>query len=369
MPKAFRLATKEDDRLLLDLFTASQMSDEGLFSLQYGREPSFFHGLDVEGSFRQTGISVNDEGTMGTACFTRTVRQLWVNKKHTNLGYIANCRIHPQYRSSTLLFKGYSLLKELHSDGRSPLYLSTILEGNDDARNILTSNRAGLPAYHEIGRYTCHAIVAGQDVKPVSNCEIVKGTPELLPQIVACLNRLGERRQFAPVFTVEDFSAENSLTRDLALNDFFVAKKDDRVVGVMAAWNQLSFKQLTVARYGFLMKCVKGFWNAIMPSLGYGALPCEGESFPIHFISMVSVDEDNPDVFRDLLSALIKEVRARGCLFAILGLCDKDPLTLALSGYLKFGYRSRIYIVVHKGDEAEFEALDSGIPWLDAGMI
>lgn len=137
----------------------------------------------------------------------------------------------------------------------------------------------------------------------------------------------------------------------------------------MASWNQLSFKQLKVERYGLLMKCVRGLWNRVMPYLGYGPLPAEGGELPIFFVSMVSVDDDDGVVFRALLSRLIRNLKSQGCLFAILGLADNDPLVPHLSGFLKLGYKSRIYVVSHEGSEEKYEGLDSKVPWLDVAMI
>jgi len=378
MTHVFRLATKDDDQILRRLFYDSQMNDGGLFSLRYSREPSFFHGLEVEGPFQQTGICVDEDSGKALACFTRTVRKLWVNGKVTNFGYIANCRILPECRNSTILFKGYSALKKLHDEAlaehSADLYLSTILEGNEEALEILTSGRASLPAYHHVGNYISHALVANQDVKCDFDGEIVNGCLELVDDIVSCLNRLGERRQFAPYFEKSDFNLTsenplNSLTRGLSISDFLVARNEKGVVGVMAPWNQMSFKQLKVERYGFLMKCVKAFWNTVMPSLGYGLLPAQGHDLPIFFVSMVAVDNENKDVFRALLSRLVRNLKDKGCLFAILGLAENDPLVPYLAGFLKLGYKSRIFVVAHKGSEERYETLDSTVPWLDVAMI
>jgi hypothetical protein len=214
-----------------------------------------------------------------------------------------------------------------------------------------------------------HAIVANQNVDCDFDGRIVPGSREMVPEIVACLNRQGKRRQFAPYFEEDDFEPGNPLTRGLSPDNFLVARSPRGVVGVMASWNQLSFKQLKVERYGFLMKCVRALWNTVMPSLGYGALPSEGMDLPIYFVSMVSVDDDDRDVFRALLSRLIRNLKSKDCLFAILGLAENDPLVPHLAGFLKLGYKSRIYVVSHEGSEEKLKALDSKVPWLDVATI
>ena len=368
MSFTFRLAKAEDDDELRAVSYEASMSDSGLFSLGYGREPSFFHGLEIEGPFQQTGLFV-DENNRGAGTFTRTIRPLFVNGEKQDLGYIANARIRNEFRGSTITARAYKELKKLHADGRCPYYLSTILEGNVAVRKLLTSKRATLPAYHEVGRITCYAILLGRKVPVPSSVKIQKGSKELLPEIVDCLNRNNRRKQFGLCWSEEDFAKENNLTRGLQVEDFLVAFRDGKVCGVVSKWDQRTFKQMTVQRFSFSMKCVKWLWDTVMPWSGYVALPNVGDSFDIFFCATPAVDNDNKEVFQALLHTMVNENGGGDYLCCVAGFCDGDPLATVASSLLNFSYASRLYVVCWDDGEEAFQALENRIPYVEAATL
>src|SRR5688572_8758729 len=96
--------------------------------------------------------------------------------------------------------RGYVMCREIQLDGRCGLYLTTISEDNSAAVALLTSGRAGLPAYHFAGRY--HTLA-----QPLSRRAGRKGTPGLhiraaraedLPAALAFWQSIGPQRQFFP---------------------------------------------------------------------------------------------------------------------------------------------------------------------------
>jgi len=371
MSYSFRLATEDDDGELRALCRRSTMRDDGPFSLGYGREPSFFHGLGVEGTFTQAGLYVDAESGEGVGCFTRAVRTAYVNGEPRPVGYLANARLVPEHRNGTLVARGYRELRRLHGDGRCPFYVSTILEGNAAARAMLTSGRAGLPTYHDVGRYVCHAVILGRKDggAAVPGIEVVEGQRDMLGDIVACLDRNGRRRQFTPCWSVDDFTTENPLTRGLAVHDILVARRGTNVVGTLAMWDQRAYKQVSVERYGLAMRGVGLLWNFVMPRLGYGRLPGPGDEFATVFAALPAVDDDDPAVFRCLLAALTDRLAEGDLLCCVVGFAEGDPLSAVAAERLHFSYTSRIYVVCWDDGEAEFAALDSRRPYVEAATL
>ena len=236
-------------------------------------------------------------------------------------------------------------------------------------RKLLTSKRATLPAYHEIGRITCYAILLGRKFSVPNSVEVRHGTEELLPEIVDCLNRNNRRRQFGICWSREDFARGNNLTRGLSVDDFLVAFRAGRVVGVASKWDQRSFKQMTVQRFSFSMKCVKWLWDTVMPWSGYVALPNVGDSFDIFFCANPAVDNDDKEVFQALLHTMVSENGGGEYLCCVVGLCDGDPLSPVASSLLNFSYSSRLYVVCWDDGEDAYKALDERIPYVEAATL
>ena len=124
----------------------------GTVSVTFQHKPSYFRAAPTDGPFRQVIVCretlsrhIVGFGLGGSA-------RLYINGEPRDIGYLGS--LPPCSRSiATWGAQGYAFLRELHADGRTPLYLTTIAEGNEKAIEVLTSGRAGLPRYHFAGLY------------------------------------------------------------------------------------------------------------------------------------------------------------------------------------------------------------------------
>jgi len=148
----FKIATREDDAALRELLAATPM--HGDIELAFAREPSYFDASAVDGKYVQV-VSVFDKKSrrligMGS----RAINPCYVNGQVTNVGYLSALRLLPEYRGkAALLARGYQFFRELHNDHRAPFYLTTVAADNTPAIKLLTTQRAGLPIYHPLGKY------------------------------------------------------------------------------------------------------------------------------------------------------------------------------------------------------------------------
>jgi hypothetical protein len=157
MPRyRFELATAADDAELRELLAATPT--DGHIAVSFRREPSYFGAAAVHGEFHQTIICRDTASGLLVGAGMRSARNMFVNGELRPIGYLSGLRVRPEYRNLGLIARGYRFFRELHADGRAPLYLTTIAEGNRVAQSILTSGRAGLPAYHDAGRFCTFVI-------------------------------------------------------------------------------------------------------------------------------------------------------------------------------------------------------------------
>ncbi len=160
----FELAAPADDAELRQILAATPMP--GRIAVSFRREPSWFAAAVVDGYFRQVVVCRDlDTGRLiGFGC--RSVRRLNVNGLPADVGYLSGLRVLPEYRNMGLVARGYAFFRRLHQDCRTAFYLTTIAEGNDTANSVLTSRRAGLPAYHLAGRYHTIAVTLPRHPPP-----------------------------------------------------------------------------------------------------------------------------------------------------------------------------------------------------------
>jgi len=359
------LTTPADDLELRKLLRRNPIP--GPISVTFEREPSFFDSCRIRGPFVQVGVGRDRRTGKIIGLGTRSIASAFVNGDPTPLGYLADLRLEPDYRGGTLIARGYRFLKYLHDDGRTTLYTTMIFAGNHVALRTLASGRARLPRYHDLGVIHAPGINIRR-MRPAicADCEILRGSEGLLPEIVECLNRNNARRQFAPVHTVEMFKLR---WREFRVEDFFIAVRGGRLIGVLGCWDQTSFKQTRIAGYTAPLRWLVPAANVLHPLIGTPRFPQPGEEVPYFYIGFLAVDGDDLRVFRALLRFLYNQTVGGRYAYAILALHERDPLLPALREYSLTSFSGRLFCVTFDDGEASFRNLDGRVPYMEAATF
>lgn len=336
----------------------------GSIAVRYEREPSYASGVGVQGHWSQTLVATDRGRVVGTGC--RCVKPLYVDGKPRDFGYLSSLRIRPEAQGGTLLSRGYRFLRELHGDGRAPAYLSTVIADNWQARQLLTSGRAGLPRYADCGRYDTYCLLLR---KPGAEREAGLGSAADvgLEPVLAFLAEQGPRRQFFPVLRKEDFGSD--YLRGLAPKDILVAIDGQGIAGVLGVWDQRSFKQSVVAGYSRGMDWLRRFADPFLALLGYPTFTQVGSPVPIACAAMVCVRDDDPAVLSLLLRGARRRARAKGCTHLAIGFHEDDPLRQGLRGWLRVTYSARLYVVSFAPDEDGSGLRTDRVPYLELGGL
>ncbi len=364
------LATAADDRQLRDVLAATVMP--GRIAVSFCREPSFFAAA-VEGPFHQV-VVVREEQTGRIAGFgSRSVRTMAVNGQHRPIGYLSSLRLLAEFRSLGLLARGYALFRELHADGRTKLYLTTIAEGNDRAIGLLTSGRAGLPAYHFAGRYHTLAIpLSRRRVRSAGtngDVTVRTATRDDLDEMLAFLAAAGPRRQFFPRYGAGDFFSGEATFKDLRPKDVLLAFRGGKLVGTLAAWDQHGFRQTVVAGYQGLLRWARPIINGWAKIRRLPSLPAEGAAFRYLTGAAYVVADEDPYVAGTLLQSMIARNAGGPNRHMLVGLHESDPLLPAVRPFATNTYDTRLYLVTFDDGERLRGTLDGRPPYLELGTL
>lgn len=365
----FGLAEAADDAALRELMAATPSG--GAVVVSYRREPSYFEAAVVEGGFRQTIVARDCENGCIAAVGNRSVRQRFVNGAPTPIGFLSNLRILPRYRNQSILARGYRHLRCLHRDHRTQLYLTTIAKGNDAAVSALTNRRAGLPRYHYAGDYHTAVIPLGMKAKGAQRT-LAKIRPAKfsdLPQVLGFLDKHGSRRQFFPTYTAEDFFNPSGTFRDLAAGDILLAFCGTELVGTLACWNQISFRQTVVQSYSAPVSRVRPLVNGWAQLRGGVTLPKAGEPFRFVSGALPLVKDVDAEVFAALLQAACSRPSDAQAAYLLIGLHERDPLRPLVERYQATTYTVGLYYVCWEDGESVREQLDDRVPYLELGCL
>ncbi len=365
----FRLADRSDDAALRRLDRETAM--DGALRTAFLHEPSFFAALEVMGRHMEVGICQETESRRVVAMGVRAIKDAYVNGEPASLGYLSSLRVAPDRRNGTLLARMYRQARVQHEDGRASLYVTTIIEDNAKAMEMLTSGRCGLPTYRDSGRFLTFAVGLGQrnPFPPSSDCRVRRATERDLDAIVRLLNEEGPEKQFFPVYTAADLASPAGLLRGLAVEDVLLAHAGRELVGVVALWDQTGFRQTLVAGYGGLLKLTRRAYNALTPFTGYPRLPRAGTVLRFLHLGLVCVRGNALPTFAALLSQAFDDAKRLGHSFFTIGLHERDTLVSAMKKAKCFRYDSRLFVAHWEDGQDDFERLDDRTPYLELGAL
>lgn len=378
MSFTFDLATPDDDAALRQLLADNPMP--GHIRISYQRAPNYFAGCGTMGHSWQIIVGRQQPTGEVTGLACRATRPLFVNGKEQQIGYLGQLRIDKDFRGRWILPRAFRYLYTLHNDGHVPAYLSTIIEDNRIAQGLLVEKpRRHYPAFREVvplhtvaillRRAWCPLAHISKHLKPAPTLVISRGSEAILSDIVAFMRQDGKRKQFFPAYRETDFASDSPLTRDFRVEDFVIAKKDGKIVGIMGLWDQSAYKQSVVEGYSRGLKRLRSLINTFTVLIRAQPLPAPNEPIRFAYASFICIADNNPVIFRLLLHHLYHIASQRGYAFLMVGLAATDPLLAVAQRYLHLTYHSRLYTVCWQ-DGADFhQKLDGRIPYIELAAL
>jgi hypothetical protein len=250
--------------------------------------------------------------------------------------------------------------------------LTTIAEDNQRALAILTSGRAGLPAYHPSGEYHTLAVpvrARRQRSDLPNGVEIRRATNHDLDAIVAFLANVGAQRQYFPCYKVDDFGDGDGLLHGLQPTDVLLAVRHGQIVGTLGIWNQRPFRQTVIDSYSAGLAWVRTAYNLWARVSGEPRLPRPRETlrYVVGALPIVA------DAERGLFSALVQQALNEGsdsdATHLLIGLHASDPLLAALQSWRVTRYVTRLFLVCWDDGEPLRQSLDGRPPYLELGSL
>jgi len=365
----FELAAPADDEELRGVLARTPMDGEMVVSFR--REPSYFAAGVVAGPFRQTVVGRDTQCGRIAGFGERSIRDCYVSGVAHPVGYLSSLRVLPEYRNLGLIARGYRYFRNLDADGRTTIYLTTIAEGNERALTLLTSGRAGLPAYHAAGSYLTLALPAAGGAMGQANAPVAvrSATPDDLPAVLEFLRTEGSRRQFFPCLGAADFLEPDCMFRNLAVDDLLLALRNGQIVGTLGVWDQRTFRQSVVERYSARLRWLRPWYNLQARLRTQPLLPPPGKPLEYAVAALPVVADDDRAVFAVLVSAAARRTASLSVPYLLVGLHETDPLLPEVRRRAIASYVTRLYYVCWPDTDVDLQALGARVPYLELGTL
>ncbi len=343
---------------------ASLAAMPGLVSIAMEREPDYFLAAGVQGEKTTVLVARSraDGKIAGVAAISR--RWVYVNGIPSEIPYLSDLRILPQHRGGRLLAQAFAYVRKELLIGND-FAQTIVVEDNFQVLALLTSGRAGLPQYFPFGEYASPAIhMVKKQVRGMS-VEIVRANSAHGPTLQAFYDHHARRRQFQPCYVFPDMGGRYG--RDLKWQDYFLAYRNGKLVGMVGTWNQYNFKQTRVVSYGGAIRWLRPAMNIFAPLMGSFELPPAGSVLPYLNLHAIAIEDDNPKIFFELIQGVCNAFCNQGFSYLLCGLDVQDPLRNALNHFKKRHFGGRHYLVTFGKDPRS--NLRAGPFYLEAARI
>lgn len=361
----FVVAGPEHEPSLRAMMRRAEMP--GWVRLSYEHEPDFLRSISACGRGAQAVAALEGDELVG--CGYRSWWRAMVNGEARSIGYIGGLRSLDRVRGGMGLARGYRCLRQLHGDGMAPAYLTTIVEENRSAIELLTSSRVGLPAYRPLGRFLTRAVLCNRWRRRRERPFELSTAAELgWDRVAEFLSEAGRRRNFGPCPRGEDLA--ELVHFGLDPESFVVASSSGRHRACAALWEVESFRQKVVRGYGSVVGPVRPLLNVVLAGLGFRALPRVGDRLKLPFAAFVASIDDDPEPLGAIFEFFHRLCESSAATGFVVGFHESDPLAKALSGFTALTYASLLYLV-HWDDGLAFaNCLDRRlVPYLEAALL
>jgi hypothetical protein len=336
-----RAATNADDAGITALMAGVAMP--GSMQIAFGCRPSFFQALRVEGNDPVVAVAEDQGEIVGAGAVT--FRQVYFNGRVATVRYLSALRVTPRVRGSAALARGFARLRMDLAGRPADITLTSILSENTAALDLLTTNRAELPPYEPFCGCVTRVMAATRaETKPAGGFQIEQGAGA--KEISGFLATHGPSRNLFPVCLPEDLDGRaDSAFPGLTSGDFLVARDGGEILGVMACWDVMRFRQALVTGYTAWLRWARPWINIGARLSGRPELPKPGAALGLAFGTLTLVRNNDPRIFQAMLAHALAWTRRRGLGHFVLALADNDPLCQGFKRLPHREIRSNIFRV------------------------
>lgn len=336
-----RPAVAGDDAALVELVRACPMA--GSVELYFDRAPSFFTLSGLQGDGAHVWVVEDREpGRLAAAAAVASFPQVFVDGVPREVFYACDLRVHPERRGGRMVKRLYDAMTGWGVARGWDLGVTTIMHGNTAMAGVLEGKGALLP-YHHVTTLRNFTVQFVLPKRPPRGIVVRRATEADLPEMVAGWNRIQSAKQFAPVWTEEGLRARLAQSPGLALEGYYLAFREGRLVGLLATWDQEAFKRMVVLGYAPEMRRMRRWYNPLARVLGLARMPEPGQAMPYLYATQLCAE--TPRDLEALLVAAYNDHRSPRYLFISTMLDLRDPLIRALDGFATQAVDIEFYVM------------------------
>ncbi len=293
-------------------------------------------------------------------------KKVFINGSIRQIAYVSELFIQEKYRNKSVFGLLFRILFHYTKDCTG--YLSTVMEDNNHLFELLLQKRRGMIQYRDLGKLKT-MVITPQAINvpaPTKGIKTMMATVSDLDALLHFRAQQAGRHTFLPFYTKEDITNSSGILRDLCTEDILLAKRGHEIVGCVAIWDQSYIKTWVPDNYPFWLNLVRPALNLFLKIKGSPTLPKAGEPVSYLILSMLTIREDDINIFRALLQRIKERTAAPGTKGQLLVLMmhQKNPLLSGID-FTHYTIKSRLIFAANGEDIS----VDHGIPYVELGAL
>ena len=330
-----REATPDDNDALCRLL---EIPMPGKIKLALERSPDYFRAAGVQNNEAEVALCCDrqEHGQIaGIACLGR--RRVFIDGNPVWVRYLSDLRVLENYRGMRLARMIADYIWDSESKNSSHTMQSIVFSDNVDIKRFGNhpesefGNTKHLWCY-EMGAYKTSAIKlspAERKYWPMS--KIRRAEPKDIPEMQNFFDLEASRKQFYPAYRFDQLG--DGYYQGLTINDFFLAFRNGKLVGITGYWDQCAMKQTRIAGYSGILRWCRPFFNLLSRSLSGFPLPRAGTELLSFYLHTIVTCDNNPEIFSDLIEHIYKTYQNSNYLYFVCGLFSDDELCRVLENF------------------------------------
>lgn len=335
---------REWNTTLLRIARETPVDTDG-FRIQFDRSPNIFTIPELTSqTFRCGGLFRKNE-LIGYAIASFQKRYLSPGQL-ADVMYLGNMHVTESGRRSGFFYR----MSDFFFGELSPeadYFYAYIMDQNEPALSLVDRRHPRFPnaPYAKIiGQIAMATILLTYPVRENNKYSIRSATNDDIGSIVRLLQNEYSTRFLAPEMSNEIFLENLDQRPNFGIENYLVTTMNNRIVGVISAWDMTPFKRNRILRYGDMLGLMRGLYDLAAPILGTPALPEEGEAFRDITIAEYAVEDRNPEILKALLEHAYNRFRRRAYHSIIFGASVDDPLLKVADRFFNRQIRSNVIL-------------------------
>ena len=371
-----RLATQEDNQLILNFFETTAMKGKGL-QLSYQRSPDFFKFLKCQSEKYFVIIGENDQKQI-CGLGTLVIRPGMIQGKKTNVGYLGDLRIKPDKKVAIQYRKFYgdfiTHASQIEDFYGCQFFLTAILEKNKEAIRSLVENTKNPFQYIPYSSYkmiNIHSSMQFFKTKTEIGLEVGFAKPEELDEIKLFLFEENKKRAYGFIYTDSNYDELNYRLDNwdgLNLSDFVCVKHLGRIVSLCSLWSPASSKKIIVEYMPWYLRCYF-FIQSIMKSV-----PKVGAELKVLYMNNLSFKEeltkDQMHIYMNMMvDFILSSKKFNGYHSLAYSDFEENSLLEGLKNKMYVATELRLYIVKPRELEFQVESVGKKPPGFEMSLV